>query len=254
MSGGASPGFHVFAHEDGVARWSAAAAGVAQEILAQLRPEDLRHGGTWFPGVDRLANAADGSIRGVPLTGAWRDHVPETAFWHRAQLSVVFPGYPRRDESETKAAHRYRVRRAAAHVDGLLPEGPERRRFLREPHAFILGLPLNAVDAAPLTVWPGSHLTMGQALREAVGTAPPGTVDLTEAYHAARRVVFDRIEPVRVVARPGQAILLHRHLLHGVAPWEGIGQDGSGPLGQQPRMIAYFRPELPGGGPWLVAD
>jgi hypothetical protein len=139
-------------------------------------------------------------------------------------------------------------------VDGLLPEGPERRRFLREPHAFILGLPLNAVDAAPLTVWPGSHLTMGQALRAAVGSAPPATVDLTEAYHAARRDVFDRIEPVRVVARPGQAILLHRHLLHGVAPWEGGGQDGSGPRGQQSRMIAYFRPELPGGGSWLAAD
>ncbi|KZZ66385.1 hypothetical protein A3764_17160 [Sulfitobacter sp. HI0129] len=84
--------------------------------------------------------------------------------------------------------------------------------------------------------------------------APPGTVDLTEAYHAARRVVFDRIEPVRVVARPGQAILLHRHVLHGVAPWGGAGRDGARSRDQQPRMIAYFRPELPGGGPWLAAD
>jgi hypothetical protein len=36
----------------------------------------------------------------------------------------------------------------AAHVDGLLAEGPEKRRYVREPHAYILGVTLSIAAAA----------------------------------------------------------------------------------------------------------
>ncbi len=210
----------------------------------------MRQGGTWFVGVDALANATDGSIDGVPLTGPWQDYIAQPQTWHHAQLSVVYPGYPGRDPEESDAAHRFRRLRYAAHVDGLLPEGPQKRRFLREWHAFILGLPLNVSDAAPLMVWPGSHVAMGKALRAAIGDQAPDAVDLTDAYQAARRGVFETTAPVAVTARPGQAILLHRHLLHGVAPFEAASL--APPEG---RMIAYLRPQfVQGPNTWLAAD
>ncbi len=237
-------GYVVFAKEDGVRAWAVAANLAGQEVLRGN--VERRHGGTWCVGVDALPNAPDGSVNGVPLTGAWQTHVEPPASWHRAQLSVVFPGYPGKDADESDAAHRYRRLRDAAHVDGLLPEGPARRRHLREPHGFVLGLPLNAVRASPLVVWEGSHLIMRSAFRQAFqGVAPEtyGDVDVTDAYQAARREVFATCARRPIHAEPGQSILLHRHLLHGVAPWDGP-DDGEG------RMIAYFRPLVPPGR-WL---
>lgn len=210
--------------------------------------KNLRHGQTWFVGVDALPNAADGSLDEVPLTGPWESYVTAPPVWHPAQLSIVYPGYPGQDAGESSSSHRYRVQRHAAHVDGLLPIGPARRRFLREPHAFILGLPLTVSEAAPLMVWPGSHTIMGDAFRDLVGTGDPLTVDLTAGYQAARRQVFDRIAPVPVTALPGQSVLLHRHLLHGVAPWDDCA---SGP--PEGRMVAYFRPQF-SADQWLRMD
>ena len=69
-------------------------------------------------------------------------------------------------------------------------------------------------------------------------------VDLTDAYRDARRHVFSMGEPVAVEAAPGQAILLHRHLLHGVAPWDASSQDTK-------RMVAYFRPQFSNVHDWL---
>ena len=230
------PGYHVFAADPAVAAWAAAAHEVGQAVLAAGGEE--RHGRTWFVGVDALPNAPDGSVAGVPLGGAWREHVDPPKVWHQAQLSVVFPGYPKQDEGESDAAHRFRRNRDAAHVDGLLPEGPDRRRHLREPHGFILGLPLNDVAASPLVVWPGSHVIIREAFTARfAGIAPEdwGDEDVTEAYQAARREVFACCVRTEVVAKPGQAILLDRHLVHGVAPWAA---DAEGDM----RMIAYFRP------------
>jgi hypothetical protein len=241
-------GFRVFDADPATARWAAAAHGRACAVAADpdTRAANLRHAATWFVGVDALPNAADGSIEGVPLDGTWRAVVEAPATWHPAQLSIVYPGYPGRDAEESAAAHRYRVQRHAAHVDGLLPEGPRRRRFLREPHAFILGLPLNLSDAAPLMVWPGSHRIMGDALRRAIGAQPPGSVDVTEAYQEARRAVFARTEAIPLRARPGQAMLLHRHLLHGVAACAaGVDMPPEG------RMIAYLRPQMDDAARWL---
>ncbi len=245
-------GFRVYAAQSSVANWAKAAHRVALRLTANpaIKAANLRHGDTWFVGVDALPNAPDGSIDSVPLMGPWDADLAFAGVWHRAQLSVVYPGYPRQDPDESEAAHRFRRVRHAAHVDGLLPEGPLRRRYLREWHGFILGLPLNVSDAAPLMVWPGSHVVMGQALRDAVGTHDPSTVDLTEPYQAARRAVFEQIDPVPVRALPGQGILLHRHLLHGVAAFEaGHTAPAEG------RMIAYLRPQMQKGPQaWLAPD
>ena len=231
-------GYTVFPYDDAVARWADAAAKVAKSVLAG--DVERRHGGTWFVGVDALPNAPDGSVGGVPLGGTWMDHVTSPNAWHRAQLSVIFPGYPRQDPCESNAAQRYRRNRDAAHVDGLLPIGPKRRRYLREPHGFIAGLPLSDVGASPLVVWPGSHEIMQAAFADAFHGHRPSAwaeIDLTKIYQSARRHVFETCSRVLVEAGPGQVILLDRHLLHGVAPW-GAATEVS------PRTIAYFRPQI----------
>jgi hypothetical protein len=235
----------------GIAAWARAALPPASDAVADSA-EPWRCGGTWFAGVDALPNGADGSIGGVGLPAALHRMLPHRpAAWHRAQLSVLRPGYPRPSDGETAAAHRYRLARDAAHVDGLLPEGAARRRFLREPHAFILGLPLTGADpgASPLVVWEGSVAILRRALAAALSPHHPEhwpQVDITDAYHAARREVFATCARVELAARPGEALLLHRLVLHGTAPWaEGTQADPPG------RMIAWFRPDLARLFDWL---
>ncbi len=88
-------GFKVFDAEASVLRWAQAAHDVALDIVQDpvQRAANLRHDATWFVGVDALPNDPDGSINGAPLGGCWRDHVVAPDAWHRAQLSVVYPGY-----------------------------------------------------------------------------------------------------------------------------------------------------------------
>ena len=216
----------------------AAAAGNMASYILHSGTEGRRHGGTWFVGVDALPNATDGSIGGVPLDGAWRAVIEAPMYWHRAQLSVIFPGYPQQDVDESSAAHRYRRDREAAHVDGLVPKGADKRRHLREPHGFIAGFPLDDVAASPLVVWPGSHHIMRAAFADAFAGSPSKqwpTVDVTDAYRAARSSVFETCQRTPLRAAPGEVILLHRHLLHGIAPWAHTQET-------RPRRMAYFRP------------
>ena len=207
--------------------------------------------GTWFVGVDALDNDATGAVAGSgPLDGAavrFLANLGPVPPLHRAQISVIYPGYPRPRAGESDAAFRYRLNRDAAHVDGVRPVGPERRRHVLEPHGFVLGLPLcpASPEAAPLVVWEGSHRVMQAAFARAfAGTDPArrAQIDITEPYQAARRAVFETCRRVPLPAQPGEAYVLHRHALHGVAPW--ADRATAGPDG---RMIAYFRPELPGG-------
>lgn len=249
-------GFCLFAPKQQSRAWAQAAFSRAADILAGAPNAAFRHGGTWFVGVDALPNAPDGSLDGVALGGPWQDHITAPAQWHRAQLSVVFPGYPKQDASESSAAHRFRVARFGAHIDGLLPEGPQKRRFLREPHAFVLGIALDHSPHAPLMVWPGSHHVMGQAFRDAMAGQAPGDVDITQAYQAARAHVFATITPQPVALDAGGAVLLHRHMLHGIAPWDAGLQGandaaipGLGPC----RAMAYFRPQFAQPQAWLDA-
>lgn len=229
-------GYAVVPYDAQVAAWTLAALNTGCTVLDGNG--ERRHGATWFVGVDALPNAPDGSIAGTPLAGAWLDHVQAPQMWHQAQLSVIFPGYPRQDPDESDAAHRFRRDRDAAHVDGLLPEGPARRRHLREPHGFIAGIPLNDVAASPLVVWQGSHVLMRAAFDKVFAGHHPdlwGDLDVTDIYQVTRRTCFETCRRIAVSAKPGEVILLDRHLLHGVAPWQA-GQAGD------MRMIAYFRP------------
>lgn len=205
-------------------------------------------GNTWFVGVDALNNDACGALPdGTPLPpipGINSDAYP----LHKAQVSVVRPGYPKPREGEGEAAFRYRLKRDAAHVDGLKASGPARRRRIEEPHAYILGLPLNDAppEAAPLVVWEGSPEIMRRAFRAALAPYPQedwGKVDVTVAYQEARREVFETCKRVTVYARPGEAYILHRLSLHGVAPW------AAAPKGD--RRIAYFRPAMETVREWL---
>lgn len=237
--------------------WAAAALKVGRTVLADpaMRAQWLQCQGTWFVGVDALPTAPDGRIAGVPLAGPAIDALGDMPDLHPAQLSVTFPGYPLPRATESEAAFRYRLRRDAAHVDGIIADGPDRRRRILEPHAWILGLPLTQThpEASPLVVWEGSHVVMQRALSAALADHPRAhwhQVDVTEVYQTARRACFETCPRVPLHAAPGEALLLHRLTLHGVAPW--AAQASAPPEG---RMLAYFRPPLAGGiSDWLRLD
>ncbi|MFY2824709.1 hypothetical protein [Ruegeria sp. MALMAid1280] len=207
--------------------------------------------GTWFIGVDALDNDPQGRVgQSGALSGEAMDFVIQQYGelpLHKGQVSVIYPGYPKPRQGEGDSAARYRLKRDAAHVDGLRPMGPDRRRRVDEPHAWILGIPLTeaSADAAPMVLWEGSHKILRAAFERALGGHPRDAlhlVDVTDIYQAARREVFETCPRIELPAKPGEAYLLHRHCLHGVAPW-GKGAS-AGPDG---RMIAYFRPECAGG-------
>jgi hypothetical protein len=247
----ARQGWAVLPFRRDTADWAAAARTAACDVTGDpdARAKWLRHGATWFVGVDALPNAPDGAIGATPLRGGWDGLIALPPALHRAQLSVIYPGYPQQDPGDTDAAHRFRRDRDAAHLDGLLAEGPDKRRYLREPHAWILGLPLNVSDASPLVVWDGSHEIIRAAFQQAfAGIAPADwrNTDVTRAYQAARKDVLDRCARRVVQAAPGQAVILHRLTIHGVAPWAPAAT--APPEG---RMIAYFRPLLRDPADWL---
>ena len=223
------------------------------------RADWLRHGGTWFAGVNILANDAQGLVQqGPELRGAVVDcltalHGPMSL--DRGQISVTYPGYPAFDGTESAAAHRFRVNRAAAHVDGLLANGPERRRFLHEPHQYVLGIPLglSSAEASPLVIWEGSHNIIRAAFKSVLDRLPVaqwGSVDMTEIYHQARKDCFEHCHRKSILAQPGECYVLHRLALHGIAPW-GAGAKAP-PEG---RIVAYFRPQTKGClSEWLNGD
>ncbi|MEO1688020.1 MAG: hypothetical protein AAFU61_08955 [Pseudomonadota bacterium] len=189
-------------------------------------------------------------MEGRPLGGAAAALAEGTAL-HRAQVSVCLPGYPKTEPGESAARARFRRDRAGAHVDGLLPLGGDPgRRAAAERHLWVLGLPLTSAPegAAPLVVWDGSERIMGPALRAALaGRAPErwATFDIGPAYRAARAEAFARCPRRELAGRPGEAWLVHRFALHGVAPWR------AGP--SAPRAVAYFRPAAEDPLVWLEA-
>jgi len=254
-----SDGFLRFPVDAATLDWARhALAPAAQATRDPANAAWLRCGGTWFVGVDALRNDPTGRLPGgPPLAGEAMRFVTDALGMrlplHRAQVSVCYPGYPQPSAEESEAAYSFRRNRDAAHVDGLLAEGPEKRRYLKEPHAYILGITLTqqSADAAPLTVWKGSHHIMKPMFAAAFAGKPPEAwpdVDITTAYQGARRDVFAKCERVALPTSPGEAVLVHRHLVHGVAPW---GETATAqPEG---RMIAYLRPEFPSIREWLAA-
>lgn len=228
-------------------------------VAAPENSEWLRCAGTWFVGVNVLPNDALGALAdGPPLAGRVIDSIHGelglTGFpWDRGQVSVVYPGYPQPMPSESAAAYRYRCERDAAHVDGVLRTGPNRRRHLCKHHRFILGIPMVTVSAgaSPLVVWEGSHEIIRRTLQRRFGAMPAARrqhEDITELYRSVRQEIFAACARVEIAAQPGEAYLLHRLVLHGIAPWSASAQ--ASPDG---RMIVYFRPETEAADDWLSA-
>ena len=250
-------GWTKFAAEPATLDWVAAARGPALAAMHDPTHKDWwRCGGTWFVGVGALPNDAQGRVAGGPaFTGAAAAFIPdslkrEQIAAHQAQVSVCLPGYPKRGPDESASQHDFRARRDSAHLDGLHGEGTPKRRFLREFHDFILGIALDDGDeeAAPFVVWEGSHHILRAMLEAALGDTRPehwGEIDLTETYKDYRARVFDTCRRVVVPARKGEAYVVHRFALHGVAPW--------GETALQQRAIVYFRPEGYGRAEWLTA-
>jgi len=252
-------GWTSFSHDPTVEAWARHA-----QLAGQAAVQDPRHAewmqceGTWFIGVDALENDPQGQLPGgPPLAGAPIDFITKYLGpippLHKAQLSVIFPGYPRPRPGEDAAAFRYREKRDAAHVDGVKLFGEARRRRVEEPHAWVLGLPLTktSADAAPLVIWERSHRIMCQAFETAFAGQAAETwsqVDITDAYTRARAEVFETCKRVTVHAFPGESYLMHRLTLHGVAPWAA---QATAP--KEGRMIAYFRPDSADLKTWLRA-
>ncbi len=249
-----------FKHDSALEKWVEDALPSAREtVRADVFSRWLRCGGTWFAGVNALPNDSSGAVAGSkPLGGAAIEFIHKSLGlsgfdWDKAQISVCYPGYPQPMESESPAAFQYRRDRDAAHVDGLLPEGADRRRHLRVFHGFILGIPMVefSLDASPFVVWEGSHEVIRSDVKARFGNLPPdqwGDEDITETYHQARQRVFETCKRVEITARPGEAFITHRLALHGVAPWgESAHADEDG------RMICYFRPDIGGPLEWLMA-
>ena len=251
-------GWCCFPFDPELDHWRQANLPAARQTVADPENDEwFRYGRTWFVGVHVLPNDRSGALPGGPgLAGKaaqfardlWPD---EPLTLDRAQISVCYPGYPKRWEVESEGVHAFRINRCAAHLDGLLHEGPDRRRYMRQFHRFVLGIPMVSVSgrASPFVVWEGSHKIMQRMLRQAFQGISPDQwheVDLTEAYQQARREVFETCCQKEIQAAPGEAYLTHPHLIHGMAPW---GADGkAGPDG---RMIAYFRPETEDREGWL---
>ncbi len=153
--------------------------------------------------------------------------------------------------SETDAAFRYRRDKDAAHIDGLMPVGPERRRHLEEPHAFILGIPMveTSEGASPVVVYEGSHELVRAAFAGRFGDLDPERwpdEDVTDAYHAVRNASSRPARASSCTPTPAKPTIIHRLALHGVARWANDAT--AGPDG---RMIVYFRPVLAEMRAWL---
>lgn len=233
-----------------LADWAAQALPQAIKAANDTRLHDqwLRLGGTWFVGVDALGNDMKGAVNGSdPLAGsvleAAQYAMGQPAFdWGQGQVSVCYRGYPKPGKEEPENAFRYRLKRASAHLDGLKPVGPDRKRKMEEYHGFIMGLPLNETpaDAAPFVIWEGSHVIFRDMLSEAFKGAAPDDwpdIDLTDIYQATRARIFETCPRVEIHAKPGEAYIAHRFALHGMACWP---DDLNGPV--EGRIIAYFRP------------
>lgn len=242
-------GWQLFPLDPALSAWREKALVRARAAIADPgQAHWWRHGATWFVGVGVLGNSGDGSVDGTPLQGAVVDALADLglapAEWDTGQVSVIRPGYPGKDPNESAAAHRFRRVRDAAHVDGILPVGAERRRKAQEFHGFILGLPLTdaSAGASPLVVWEGSHHKVAAAFRKALADIPSDAwaeTDITEVYQGVRREVFETCERVELPLRPGEALLVHRFAVHGIAPWHETAV-----AAEEGRAVAYFRPEI----------
>ncbi len=114
--------------------WVRTALAPARETLhSEQHARWHRYQNTWFAGVNAMPNDGQGAVAGSgPLRGRAVEFIEAELglrdfTWDAAQVSVCYPGYPQPMEGESSAKTRFRLDRDAAHVDGLLPLGADRR-------------------------------------------------------------------------------------------------------------------------------
>ena len=242
-------GWCSFPSDEGIRNWVSHTLPVTKGIVNSAENSHwMRYQNTWFAGVNVLTNDAEGRVTDGPrLQGNITEFIYnilhlKTDNLDKGQISVCFAGYPKPMQAETEATFRYRLNRDAAHLDGLLAVGLQRRRYLREPHSYILAIPLveSPKDAAPFVVWEKSHEIIKQEFQKIYNSIRQDQwhdIDVTQAYQEMRKHIFEHCRRVAISVSPGETYLVHRHCLHGMAPWpKTIPNTADG------RMICYFRP------------
>ena len=220
---------------------------------------DLRCGSTWFVGANFLDNSSNGNIGTKSMSKFFFSNIskkfgPNIKYWDKAQVSICWPGYPKKDAKETKKSYDFRIKRFASHIDGVIPFGSKKRRFAKELHAFILGFPLhnNCLDCAPLVLWEGSHKIFRNFFKEiyeGISFNKISNIDITELYNECRKKVFKNCEVKKITPQFKQPYLLDRHVLHGIDEWREKKNVKCSPKNHRllnslsdGRIIVYFRP------------
>ena len=251
-------GWKLFPKDENIYEWAKYAKAWVETKIRRREYENsqLRCGGTWFAGVNFLENDFSGGLGNVPLSGIPIAQIKSKYGhyfnkWDKAQVSICYPGYPKRTENESDKAFSYRKDNYGAHVDGIIPVGNARSRYFKEPHAFVLGVVLSDFneDAAPLIVWEKSHKIIHSSIYKKLKPYEPNlwhNIEVTKEYQTARRLIFKNCRQTTIWAPVGSCFLVHRHSLHGIKPW---GLRGTSEAGG--RMIAYFRPQFEKKETWL---
>ena len=130
-------GYIKFKYDEQIAKWAQFAGIKGNEILANPNQlaKWLQCEGTWFVGVDVLPNDSQGNFLEVDFPYIFKVLLDKINLkpYHKAQLSVIFPGYPKPRAGDSVAAFEYRLKRDAAHVDGLLPIGTKKGGISSNP-------------------------------------------------------------------------------------------------------------------------
>ncbi len=252
-------GFCLFEHDAAILNWVDSVLPAARKaVKAKQNQHWFRHGDTWFVGVNVLPNDRYGRLSNGPrLTGTAVNFIEKVITkkslnLDRAQISVCYPEYPLPSSDESDSAFAYRLRRDAAHVDGIMRQGEH--RYLVERHDYIFALPVTQFshDAAPFVVWKGSHKIIQAALSNFLAGFPVAqwnTVPVNDVYNEARKKVFADCQRIELALKPGQSFVGHRHILHGTASWGSSAS--SGPDG---RMLCFFRPESFSIKQWVLVN
>ena len=165
-------GWIKFGYDQRLVRWAKLANSkiIAKQKNKESFENSLTCEGTWFVGVDALGNNPDGTLDEIPLQGPFESLMKsyKVHSLHSAQISIIFQGYPKPRDQESESSFNFRLKRDAAHIDGLIADFPGGPRKLKEPHAYVLGIPLNQAPkgASPVVVWEGSHHLISEAFKK----------------------------------------------------------------------------------------
>ncbi len=233
-----------------------------------IKDKDFRSGSTWFVGTNFLDNNSQGKIGNRQLSKKIIDNISnyfgtKIQYWDKGQVSICWPGYPKKDTLESEKSFNFRIKRFASHIDGIIPLGLQKRRFAKEYHAFILGLPImnNFKNNASLVVWEGSHKIFRNFFRniyDGVSSNKISDTDITELYNECRNKVFTKCNVKKIVPNFKQPYLLDRHLLHGIDQWKDPNS-GSYAIKNKHlvnnlsngRIVVYFRPVFSDPYDWI---